>query len=223
MRYHRALLIGACVWIPAVAQADPGCIEIKALQGAVKTVVVSHGQLRPDSALSPSQTHRWEQYDLPRDARVITITHYSVDGGSPLPLLNLWPKTVCEFDSAGHLIHFHETDGLFIGVGVDIKYDAQGREILRESSSRSMFRRSGPRDWEFNFTQTTTYSGNIVTERVGPDYPSTTITTTERDPTTGRTTRIVTQRERPNDPSVIDYRYSGNTIELIGRENGATW
>jgi hypothetical protein len=206
------LLIGLLVFLPTIAHANQTCEATKELRGNVKTVLISQGKVIAGTRTPLRPLYVWERVDLSPDRRTVTITQYSADGFSLLPLFNLWPATVCEFDQAGRLVRTRvKLNGLTAYTTVETTYDAQGRPVRERSRSRNP---------EFTYDATYEYSGNATT-RVSRGVTITTIT--EQD-AAGRPTRIVRRDSRENvELSSVEYRYGADTVEVIGRENGRSW
>jgi hypothetical protein len=213
MTRRLCLFVCALFCLPPYAQADSRCIEAKNLRGNVKTVLISNGKVSSDTGAPRNEPHLWERWTVSRDRRTITVVQYSADDFAVLPLFNLWPTTVCEFDESGKLVTSRlKLNGLTTYTTVETTYDAQGRKRAVKSGSRNP---------EFTYDATYTYTGNAVTERLSRGNPTTTIT--ERD-TSGRITREI-RRDVTEDLELsnVEYRYGPDTVEILGRENGKDW
>jgi len=206
------LLVAALFSLPVDAQADARCLEARALRGNVKTVLISNGKVASDTGAPRNEPHLWERWDISRDRRTITVVQYSADDFAVLPLFNLWPTTICEFDDSGSLVKSRlKLNGLTTYTTVETTYDAQGRQVAVKSRSRNP---------EFTGDTTYEYSANAVTARF-PQGSTTTIT--ERD-ASGRMTREIRRDQKENvELSNVEYRYGPNTVEILGRENETSW
>ena len=207
------LLLVALFLLPLDAQADDTCLEAKALHGNVKTVLISNAKVASDTGAPLNKPTRWQRWDVSRDRRTIIVVTYSADDFAVLPLFNLWPTTICEFDDAGRIVRSRlKLNGLTTNTTVETRYDTQGRKLAVKSTSRNP---------EFTSYATYDYAGNAVTERFPPGNPTTRIT--ERD-ASGRITREIRRDQMANvDLSNLEYRYGPDTVEILGRENGKEW
>lgn len=207
------LLVAALFLWPLDAQADARCLAAQALRGHVKTVRISTGKVAAETGAPLKKPHLWERWDISRDRRTITVIQYSADAPSLLPLFNLWPRTICEFDEAGSLVRsWLKLNGLTTYTTVETAYDAQGRKLAVQSRSRNP---------EFTSDTSYEYADNAVTVRTSRGYAMTKIT--ERD-ARGRVAREISRDETTNvESSHLEYRYGTDTVEILGRENGEEW
>jgi hypothetical protein len=150
-----ALLAGLLFGVPTLARADMECLSAKALRGPVKTVVVSKGKVVAGTGAIRTPPRRWERIDISRDRRTVSVVQYSSDGGSILPLVNLWPTTTCDFDAAGRVVLARlKMNGLTTYTRVEMTYDSKGRLVRRKSWSHNP---------EFTYDRTYDYSAKTVT------------------------------------------------------------
>jgi len=207
------LLVVALFFSPLDARADPKCLEAKVLRGNVKTVLISNGKVTSDTGAPLNKPDLWERWDISRDGRTITVVTYSADEFAVLPLFNLWPTTICEFDDSGRLVRSRlKPNGLTTDRTVETSYDTQGRRLAVKSRSRNP---------EFNYDATYEYAGDAVTERF-PRGPVTT-TITEHD-SSGRIAREIRRDERAHvELSNLEYLYWLDTVVTLGHENGKEW
>ena len=208
------LFVAVLFCLPLDARADARCLEAQALRGNVKTVLISNGRVWSDTG-APGEGPWISGNDLTSAA----IAEASRSSSIPptfflLPLLNLWPTTICDFDDSGRLVRSRvKVNGLTTYTTVETAYDPQGRQLLVKSRSR---------DPEFTYDATYEYSGNAVTERFprkscdyddhrtrrfGPDYRE-----NRRDPNKNVELSNVSLQYRT--------RHDGNRF---GRENGKDW